>query len=134
MPLDLTPSTPPYYTIEEGNLPQNGYKIYEATLNQTGTDAPVATIHNNTIGTIVWTRTGTGTYIGTLTGAFPTALTTITITNDPTAVTRRTFGSNTTANTVTLSVWELFISAGAWDNFQTDGLQEQFITIKVFNT
>ena len=51
-------------------------KFYTATMTQTGTDAPVATIPSavsgasNYLGTIVWTRTGTGVYLGTLSGAF----------------------------------------------------------------
>lgn len=47
------------------------YSSYIALLNQTGTNAPVATVLENTIGNIVWTRTGVGTYFGTLSGAFP---------------------------------------------------------------
>ena len=50
------------------------YKEYVATVTQTGTAAPVATVLNNTLGgTLVWTRSTTGTYLATLTGAFPTA-------------------------------------------------------------
>lgn len=46
-------------------------KQYSATANQTGTAAPSLTIHQNDIGTIVWTRNSQGRYYGTLTGAFP---------------------------------------------------------------
>lgn len=50
---------------------QNGYLSYVALLTQTGTDAPVATVLENTIsGSIVWTYTAEGVYTGTLTGAF----------------------------------------------------------------
>ncbi len=50
----------------------SGYKVYTALLTQSGTDAPVATLlGNNTIGDIVWTRSGEGLYEGTLLGAFP---------------------------------------------------------------
>lgn len=46
-------------------------KIYVALLSQTGTDAPVATVLKNTLGgTIVWTYSNFGRYIGTLAGAF----------------------------------------------------------------
>ena len=42
------------------------YTSYTALLSQTGTNAPVATILENTTGnTIVWTRTNTGMYRGT---------------------------------------------------------------------
>ena len=49
-----------------------GYKVYTAELSSLGlgTGAPVATIMQNTIGNIVWTRTAEGSYVGTLSGAF----------------------------------------------------------------
>jgi len=46
------------------------YTKYTVLLNQTGTAAPVATVLENNLGTIVWTRTAPGVYLGTLTGAF----------------------------------------------------------------
>lgn len=46
------------------------YKVYVALLTQSGTNAPVATILQNTIGNIVWSRTSAGSYGATLTGAF----------------------------------------------------------------
>lgn len=49
-------------------------KIYVALLSQSGTDAPVAVVLENTLGdTLVWTRAAKGTYHGTLASAFPTA-------------------------------------------------------------
>jgi hypothetical protein len=47
------------------------YKVYTALLTQTGTDAPVATVLENTIGDIVWTYVNPGYYQGVLTNAFP---------------------------------------------------------------
>lgn len=47
------------------------YKKYVALLTQSGTDAPVATVLENSLGgTVVWTRNDVGVYIGTLAGAF----------------------------------------------------------------
>lgn len=47
------------------------YKVYVATLGQITTGAPsVSLLLENTLGSIVWTRTATGVYKGTLTGAF----------------------------------------------------------------
>ena len=47
------------------------YKVYVATLGQITTGAPsVSLLLENTLGSIVWTRTSTGVYKGTLTGAF----------------------------------------------------------------
>lgn len=50
--------------------PAVGYKEYVALLEQGGTGAPTATIINNQIGSIVWTRANVGQYLGTLSGAF----------------------------------------------------------------
>lgn len=51
----------------------DGVKRYVALLTQAGTAAPVATVLENTLGgTVVWTRSGLGTYVATLAGAFPT--------------------------------------------------------------
>jgi hypothetical protein len=51
-----------------------GAKIYVAYLTQTGTNAPVATVIKNTLGgTVVWARSSTGSYTGTLAGAFVAA-------------------------------------------------------------
>lgn len=44
------------------------YKVYTAFLNQTGTNDPVATVFENTMGTITWTRSFEGDYMATLTG------------------------------------------------------------------
>ncbi|MBI4929923.1 MAG: collagen-like protein [Bacteroidetes bacterium] len=50
------------------------YQIYSALLTQSGTNPPVVTVLENTIGNIVWTRvqlSGAVEYVGTLAGAFP---------------------------------------------------------------
>jgi len=45
------------------------YRAYMATLTQTGSDAPVVTVIENTLGAdVVWTRASTGFYEGTVTG------------------------------------------------------------------
>jgi hypothetical protein len=61
--------------IEEVNTGNNGggasYLVYTALLTQTDTDAPVATVLENTLGgEVVWTYEAEGTYTATLTGAF----------------------------------------------------------------
>ena len=49
------------------------YKVYTALLSQSGTNAPVATVLENTLGgTVDWSRAGAGIYNGTLYGAFTT--------------------------------------------------------------
>lgn len=56
------------------------YKVYSALISQSGTSAPTVTILENTIGSIVWTRTGTGEYLATLTGAFTASKTFVSLT------------------------------------------------------
>ena len=47
------------------------YKVYTVILNQSGTNAPVPTVLENTFGgDIVWSYSSTGSYLGTLAGAF----------------------------------------------------------------
>lgn len=49
----------------------SSYSVYTALLTQTGTDAPTATVLENTLGgTVVWTRNDVGDYTGTLAGVF----------------------------------------------------------------
>lgn len=54
-----------------------GYSVYTALISQTGTSDPTVTVLQNTLsGTPVWTRSSTGVYVATLTGAFPANKTT----------------------------------------------------------
>lgn len=47
------------------------YKVYSALLTQSSTNAPVATVLQNTLGgTVVWSYNSFGSYTGTLAGAF----------------------------------------------------------------
>jgi len=52
----------------------SAYLKYVCNLNQTGTAAPTVQVLENTIGNIVWTRTGVCQYAATLNGAFPNNL------------------------------------------------------------
>jgi len=47
------------------------YKVYTALLSQSSTNNPTATIFENTIGNIVWSREASGYYKGTLANSFP---------------------------------------------------------------
>lgn len=46
------------------------YKVYTALLTQSGTDAPVATVLENTLGTITWEYNGVGNYEAVSSGLF----------------------------------------------------------------
>lgn len=49
----------------------SSYLVYTALLTQSGTDAPVATVLENTLGgTVVWSYGGAGLYTATLAGVF----------------------------------------------------------------
>ena len=67
--IDTTKIATRYYS---GSLTGgSSYLVYSALLTQSGTDAPVATVLENTLGgTVVWTRDGAGAYFATLTGVF----------------------------------------------------------------
>ena len=57
--------------LEQISKPKEWPKVYRALLTQSGTDAPVATVLENTLGgDIVWTRSNVGSYTGTLANAF----------------------------------------------------------------
>lgn len=59
-----------------------GVKKYVALLTQTGTNAPVATVLENTLGgTVVWSRYTEGMYHATLAGVFTASKTTSFATN-----------------------------------------------------
>jgi hypothetical protein len=59
--------------VQQYFAPTGDVKVYKALLTQSGTDAPVATVLQNTLGgTIVWTYDDVGEYTGTLNGAFLT--------------------------------------------------------------
>jgi hypothetical protein len=64
MVADYLQANPPGESSPGGS----SYLVYTALLSQTGTNAPVATVLENTLGTtIVWTRDDVGEYIGTFT-------------------------------------------------------------------
>lgn len=70
--VDTTKLATRYYS---GSLTGGGaeYLVYTALISQSGTDAPTATVLENTLGgTVVWTYNDVGNYSGTLTGAFTT--------------------------------------------------------------
>ncbi len=103
------------------------YKSYVVTASQASTSAPTITIIENGIGGIVWTRSTIGTYDGTLTGAFTSGKTFITISNNSnTNLNIKEILSITSTNVVTLKTY----SAGVL----TDGVIANLsIEIRVYN-
>jgi hypothetical protein len=58
------------YTMQDIVDTTRPYKVYTALLTQSGTNAPIATVLENTLGNIVWSYSSVGSYQATLTGAF----------------------------------------------------------------
>ena len=113
----------------EGNI--NGVKKYVALLSQTGTNAPVATVLENTIGDIVWSRQELGVYFGTLANAFPStksicqaSLISLSGDGDATVIKRSYFGS---ASVVFIESTDDNLDGGVYD---LDGVC--YIEIRVY--
>ncbi len=108
------------------------YTEYDATLTQSGTSAPTATVvYNNTGGTITWTRSSTGTYKATISGAtFTTGSTVALISNNYTS---STLGINTTALTSTTVITINSLTYSSFNMSLTDGvLNNTSIKIQIF--
>lgn len=106
------------------------YKVYTALLSQSGTSAPTATVLENTLGgTIVWSRSNTGQYIGTLTGAFTDQKTIIFVNRSNPAATA--FDTNMAANVININtVGYTTFSNSAYVDGQTNSAS---IEIRVYN-
>ena len=119
-------------------VPEPTYKVYTALLTQTGTNAPVATVLENTLGgTPVWDYAGTGQYYATLIGAFTVDKTTVSITMSGTATVAQ---ANTNAIRLTNSLAGvepdvIVISCSKADTGvgANDLFTKAFIEIRVYN-
>jgi hypothetical protein len=120
------------------NIPSGGdsrpYKVYTALLTQSGTDAPVATVLENTLGaTVSFTRTNTGVYKAVFS-------------NEILTETNHSFLQGA-GNAISLvSIWGYYISSteflfecydlgnvGLGFETKDDILDNQFIEIRVYN-
>lgn len=103
------------------------YKVYTALLTQSGTSAPVATVLENTLGDIVWSRGGKGYYIATSSGLFTIDKTGVFI--EPSSnlnITGYFQVNDKTINTVEIGT---AVTIGNADN----GLYKTSIEIRVYN-
>ena len=99
------------------------YDVYTALISQADTDDPVPIVLENTLGgSITWSYDGTGSYIGTLTGAF-TADKTAIIFNTPLGFTA---AYRSSINTFTILTYD--------DSFTlaNDMLNNTFIEVRVY--
>lgn len=102
------------------------YKVYTALLTQSGTNAPIATVFENTIGNIVWSYVGAGTYKATLSGAFIVNKTFLLIDHSSKDNTEVYFISRISANEIT-------IETRKGENKLNDLLSEKEVEIRVYN-
>lgn len=101
------------------------YKVYTALISQIGTDAPIATVLDNTVGNIIWTRVGVGEYKGTLSAAFLANKVFFTITPSDSIVFFKIF---------TLSINEIYMQTLDSTSNLVDGyLSTTPIEIRVYN-
>jgi len=111
---DNTPTEPPY-------------KVYTALLSQSGTDAPVATVLENTIGNITFQYIDVGNYVGTSSALFTENKTFIVFSNTANGGYIYTDGQINNGEFV-------FFTARVIDNEKTDDfLLKTPIEIRVYN-
>lgn len=109
-----------------GSSGSGSHKAYVALLTQSGTTAPIATVIQNTLGgTVVWTYSGVGVYVGTLASAFTTDKTVL-FTNNAVLDTQ-TLSYQISANAVELDILTLAGVAG------NNKLTAASIEIRVYN-
>lgn len=113
-------------TQDIADLGGASYLKYVALLTQTGTDAPVATVLENTLGgTVVWTYDSQGYYVGTLAGAFTVNKTTLLIANN-TSVSDAYSVARIDANSIGVE------SGTAAPTNEDDKLNGTFVEIRVY--
>lgn len=101
------------------------YKVYSAIFHQEGTDDPTVEVLENTIGEIVWTRTQTGVFTGTLEGAFQSDKTFVEHPANSTVFITKTRVQ--TGNDVVFEVYN--VETGVF----TDNILRMYVGIRVYN-
>lgn len=106
------------------------YLVYTALLTQTGTDAPVATVLENTLGgTVVWTRYSAGIYKATLSSVFTENKTVV---YPDYAVGYYINNLSTTIRGSRVSSNDISIEYSGGVDFSDDGISNVLIEIRVY--
>jgi len=93
-----------------------GFRLYKAVLAASGANAPAVTVIENTLsGSVTWTRSASGSFLGTLTGGFPQANTWVHV--PQTSSVNIAFGTSVSSSGNTVVVTKYSASV-AVDNFQ----------------
>jgi hypothetical protein len=110
------------------------YKVYTALVSQSGTDAPVATVLENTIGNIVLTRNGIGQFTVTSDNLFTAYKTAVFITPTSASSGYPVFAFDTDfPNEDNLYIYSYGEPSGAPDNYEDGKLNKTTIEIRVYN-
>ena len=109
------------------NIGTPSYKVYTALLTQEGSLAPTVVVLENTIGSIVWTRSLAGQYSGTLSGAFTANKTYYRVTNNADG---NFFLNSLLVNTNVIGLLSFDYTTGAYAD---DAMQQVPIEIRVYN-
>ena len=130
------------YTMQDITDTTRPYKVYTALLTQSGANAPVATVLENTLsGTITWSYSSVGTYQATLVGAFPSSKTFFYINseasynNGPQIYSQKIRQlTRITNDIVSLDQTELNFTAGVFSSAaEANNFQNASIEIRVYN-
>jgi hypothetical protein len=107
------------------------YKVYSALLSQNGTNDPVATVMQNTLGAnVIWTRTSTGVYLGTCVGLLTVGQTIIFSQGNNSLVNQIYPSINTPGDDVTIETGSIDNATPLWLD---DVLGNTFVEIRVYN-
>lgn len=107
-----------------------GYKVYTALLTQTGTNAPVATVLENTIGDIWFTYNNAGEYYINSSELFVLDKVYISITNN---IDVYNFGGFWSIAINPVSTEQLYLTTGNIDKYVNEILNATPIEIRVYN-
>jgi hypothetical protein len=124
------------YLVEKANnTPSPAYKVYTALLTQSGTDAPVATVLENTLGgDVVWTRDNIGQFIVTSNNLFTAYKTAVFITPTSASSGYPVFAFDTDPpNEDNLYIYSYGAPSGAPDNYEDGKLNKTTVEIRVYN-
>jgi len=124
--------------VNQSGSPVKPYKIYTALLTQTGTNAPVATVLENTLGgEVVWTYEDVGQYFAELTDSFPLNKTGCLIGGNSAQSNCPSFIANSLPSQHVLAGSAIYVQCSGVEfgpNYYTDdALSNTMIEIRVYN-
>jgi hypothetical protein len=118
--------------VQQYFAPTGDIKVYKALLTQSGTDAPVATVLQNTLGgTLVWGYNNVGVYTATLSGTFIDEKWSLIQGSGNTSSLASLWAYRNTDNEIFVETYDLGNVGGGF-NLVNDILTSQYIQIEVY--